>query len=90
MNISINGKTTSVSGRNIRVSSGKIFVDDQLIEEGLSGEVTVKFEGDLASLDCTVATVNGDVKGDVDANTLTCGDIGGSVDANTVCSKIKK
>ena len=90
--ITINGVTTYVSGNNIVVSNNKIMVDGKVVAEDLSGEVTVKFEGDLASLNANTATINGNVAGNVDCNTLNVtgyigGDIRGNVDANTVNAK---
>ncbi len=76
--ITINGKTHYVSGNNISVVNGKIKVDGRVLEEGLKGEVTIKFEGDLASLSATEVKVNGSVHGDVDCTSLKVeGDIGG-------------
>jgi hypothetical protein len=61
-----------------------IYVGGELIESGLSGNVKVEFTGDLANLDCTTATINGNVRGDVDGTTITCGDVGGDVDGTTI------
>ena len=82
--ININGKDFSVSGRNIVVNNDTIYVDDVLVESGLSGIVKVEFFGDIASLDCNTAKINGNVEGDVKANTIKCGDVGGDVKGNTV------
>ena len=82
--ITINDETFEVSGRNIVVVNGKIIVDEKTVKNGLSGIVEIKFEGDLANLDCTNATINGNVHGDVDSTKLTCGDIAGNVDATNV------
>jgi len=82
--ITINGKSYEVSGKNISVKNDSIYVDGQLIESGLSGNVKVEFTGDLANLDCTTATINGNITGDVDCNTITCGDVGGDVDGTTI------
>lgn len=81
-----------VSGKNIMVNGDKVFVDGKLVEEGLSGNVTISFEGDLASLttNCS-AIVHGNVMGDVDAGgSVTCGDVEGSVDAggSVKCSHV--
>ncbi len=82
--ITINGKKNSVSGKNIRVEDDKIYVDNVLVSEGLSGIVKIEFTGDLASLDCTTAKINGSIKGDVDCTTINCGDVEGNVDATTI------
>lgn len=86
--ISFNGKT--YNGTNIRVENDKVFIDGKLVEEGLTGILKVEVTGDLARLDCNSAVVNGNIGGDVEANTLTCGNIEGDVEANTVhCHRIE-
>ena len=50
-NITVNGKSYICSGKNIVVRNGKVIVDGELIEEGLSGNVHIHFNGDLASLE---------------------------------------
>ncbi|WP_259406040.1 polymer-forming cytoskeletal protein [Shouchella clausii] len=81
--IIINGKSISVSGNNISVINGKIYTDGTLVESGLSGQVTILFEGDLANLKTDgSATIQGNVKGNVDAGgSVTCGNVGQSIDA---------
>lgn len=90
--ITINGKAINVEGSNITMQNGNVYVDGKLVEGGLSGEVTIKFEGDLANLksDGSVA-VHGNVNGDARAGgSLSCGDIGqdaragGSLNCKTV------
>jgi hypothetical protein len=90
MNIlNVNGKNYEVAGRNIVVSNGNVVVDGKKVVGDLSGNVHVTFTGDLASLDCTSATINGSVLGNVDCTSLECQDIGGDVDATNVkCNKI--
>lgn len=85
--ITINGETFNVQGKNIVVKNGKVIVDDNIIKESLSGIVKVEFTGDLATLDCNVAIVNGNIMGDVDCTTLKCGDVHGDIDANTITCK---
>jgi len=103
--IIIDNKSYDVKGRNIVVRNGKVIVDGEVIKDGLSGTVKIEFQGDLASLDCTTAVVNGNVKGDVDGTTITingnvqgsvdgttikCGDVGGDVDGTTVnCGNVR-
>jgi autotransporter translocation and assembly factor TamB len=81
--IVINGESISVSGNNISIINGQIYVDGKLVKEELSGNVSVSFEGDLASLKTDgSATINGNVLGDVDAGgSVKCGNIEKSVDA---------
>lgn len=81
--INVNGKSITVSGNNISVINDKVYVGGKLVEEGLSGNVTISFEGDLASLKVDgSATVNGNILGNVDAGgSVKCGNVGKSVDA---------
>ena len=103
--ITINGESHDVEGTNVVVRRGKVLVNGKVIKDGLTGTVKVEWEGDLASLDCTQAVVNGNVHGDVDGATITvngevagdidgtsvkCGDVGGDVDGTSVtCGKVK-
>ena len=83
--ITINGNSISVSGNGISIINNKVYVDGELVEEGLSGDVRITFEGDLADLDSTASvTVNGNVKGDIDASgsVTVHGDVQGDVDAS--------
>jgi len=82
--ITVNGRSISVSGSSVSVVNGKIIVDGKVIEEGLSGDVHVKWEGDLASLKCNSCDITGNVSGDVNTNEIKCGDVGGDVKANEV------
>ena len=47
----------------------------------------IEFQGDLASLDCANAVINGNVQSNVDETTVTCGNVKGDVDAMTVRKK---
>jgi hypothetical protein len=100
--ITINGKTYSVEGSKIVVRNSKnkqdinygksyVQVNDNVVVEGLSGDVKITFTGDLATLDCTSAVINGNVHGNVDCTSLICqGNIGGDVDATSVkCNDIQ-
>lgn len=88
--IFINGESFNVKGDSIVVKNGKVMVDGDLIKDGLSGTVKIEFKGDLASLDCTNAVVNGNIKGDVDCTSIIVnGDVGGNVDSTTIsCGNI--
>lgn len=84
--ISVNGTTYELpdGATDVRISGGTLTVGGAPIASGLSGEVRVRWEGPLASLDCRhgSVTVEGDVAGDVDCGgSATCGNVGGSVDA---------
>lgn len=97
--ISINGRSFSVSGRNISVVNGKIIVDGKTIQKGLTGDVHIKWEGDLAELNCNsceisgnvgkdvkcnTAKIKGNIGGDVKGNTIKCGNVQGNVKGNTI------
>lgn len=87
--ITINGETFIVDGKNVNISGNKVIVDGKVVKNGLEGIVKIEWSGDLANLDCTNATINGDIHGDVDCTNLTCGNIGGDVDATNVkCGNI--
>lgn len=87
--ITVHGTTTHVSGRNITVYNDKVYVDGKLVAEGLSGEVKIKFEGDLASLDAANVEVSGSVKGPVDGTNITVhGDITGNVDGTNIKANV--
>lgn len=83
--IIINGEEFFTTGKNIRVNNNKVIVNGNIIKEGLQGDVHVIFEGELANLDCTTATINGDVRGSVDGTTINVqGDVGGDIDGTTI------
>lgn len=87
--IIINNKSFSVSGNCITIKNNTLKVDGKTIEEGLTGNVKVEFTGDLADLNCNSCEIHGNVKGDVNTNSITCRDVVGDVDANIVhCSRI--
>lgn len=51
--IVVNGKRMQVEGNSISINGNKIFVDGKELNcEELKNEVTIKWEGDLASLEC--------------------------------------
>lgn len=79
--IQINGKT--YVGNNIQISNNKVIIDGVVQESGASGVVEVNVTGDIGSLKVTgSATVNGNVKGSVDAGgSVKCGNVSGDVDA---------
>lgn len=83
-NITINGESFVCNGKNIVSINGKIIVDGEVIKEGLSGNVTIHFNGDLANLTCADAVINGNVSGDVNAADVKCGNVGGDINAADV------
>lgn len=88
--ITINGESFVCNGKNIVSINGKIIVDGEVIKEGLSGNVTIHFNGDLANLTCADAVINGNISGDVNAADVKCGDVGGNVSgADVRCNNVK-
>ena len=79
--IIINGVKIQTSGSSISVNGNSIYVNGSLIMGDLKGTIDIKFEGDLASLQCQgTSTIHGNINGDVDVNgSLTCKDIVGDV-----------
>ena len=89
-NITINGESFVCNGKNIVSKDGKIYVDGQVIKEGLQGDVTIHFNGDLANLNCADAVINGNVQGDVNAADVKCGNVGGNISAADVrCQEVQ-
>lgn len=103
--IIINGEFAyDVSGSEVKIKGKKILVNGKVVHICGDNEETVhvKWEGDLANLDCNTvdmtgrvdgnvnsntATVNGNVEGSVDANNVHCGNVGSYVEANIVHCK---
>ena len=85
--ITINGESFVCNGKNIVSINGKIIVDGEVIKEGLSGNVTIHFNGDLANLTCADAVINGNVHGDINAADVRCNNVKGKITAASV--KIK-
>ena len=88
--ITINGTTIRVQGNNVVVSNRQVIVDGKVVYDNTQSpgnEVTVKWEGDLAKLNCTDAVIYGDIQGNVDSTNLTCQSIGGDVTATNVTCK---
>ena len=83
--ITINGQKYNVDGQNISVRYNSVYVDGKLVVGQLTNDVHITFEGDIANLDCTSATINGNVTGNVDATSVKIvGNIDGDVDATSV------
>ena len=82
--ITINGTTFEVSGpANISVSGDQISVGGKVVSSGLSGIVTIRWEGPLARLSVdSSAEIHGDVQGNVEAGgSVKCHSVGGNVSA---------
>lgn len=90
--IVVNGTRIQTNGNNISVINNQVYVDGKLVQSDLSGDVNIKFEGDLASLKCNGSTtINGNIKGNVDVGgSLDCNDIIGNIDVggSVRCSKV--
>lgn len=94
--VSVNGRTIRVSGNNITIRNGEIYVDGKLYEDELPQSVTVIVEGNCnnlnasgsvevrgscGSVDCGgSARIGGDVSGNVDA--------GGSVQCENILGNV--
>ena len=91
--VTINGKTYETDSGNIVVQNGKVTINGKDVSGEQYGEtLTIKFEGDLASLrvdngnvQCNDVNGNVDSGGSVTANNIT-GNVsaGGSVHATTI------
>jgi hypothetical protein len=80
--ITINGVTVDVEGHNVSVANGILRVDGCVVQEGLTGVVTIKWEGDLANLQADSSVECNDVQGNVSAGgSIHCENIRGSVNA---------
>jgi hypothetical protein len=92
--ITINNKSHNVVGRNVSVVTTNgvttIKVDGNIVVEGsLGDQITVKFEGDLANLDCHNVIVNGNVENNVNSHNVECHHVGGDINAHKVnCGKV--
>jgi len=83
--ITIDGVSYDVEGKNVSVVNRRIIVDGKVIVDNIiSNTVHIKWEGELAKLDCTSCEIVGNVHGKVDATSVVCGDVGGDIDATSV------
>lgn len=83
--ITINGRTVVVQGNGsvVKVHNGRVTVNGQVIEEGLSGTVDIRWEGPAASIEADGSVECGAVSGSVAAGgSVQCGGgVGGNVSA---------
>jgi len=95
--IQVNGESFEIEGGPVSIIKGVFKVGNKILKRNLSGDVHVKWEGDLTSLKTDGSVQCGDVKGVVDAGgsvqcgnvskdvdasgSVTCKDVGGDVDA---------
>lgn len=86
----VNGIEHMVEGNNVSIVKRSIVVNGKIIVDNIVGDsVHVKWEGDLANLDCTSCEITGNVNGRVDSTSVRCGNVGGNVDATSVrCGNI--
>ncbi len=81
----VDGKSYDVKGTNVSVSRNIIKVNGVTIVDNIvSDTVHIKWEGDVANLDCTSCEITGNVQGKVNATSVKCGDVGGNIDATSV------
>lgn len=81
--ININGKTITVAdGASVSIVNNQILVNGEPVADDLSGIVTIKWEGGLASLQTDCSVECGDVQGSVSAGgNVKCNDINGNINA---------
>jgi hypothetical protein len=78
--ITINGK--SYAGRNVAIINGRVLIDGKPQDEGLSGVVEIKVDGDLATLECDApVTVRGNVGKLSAGGSVQCDNVSGNVNA---------
>ena len=79
----MNGVTHHVNGKNVSIKNGSVYVDGELVVDGLhemEQPVEIHWEGDLASLVTTGSVTCGNVEGNVETQgQVNCGDVGGHV-----------
>lgn len=80
--IIIDGKRINVQGNNISIINGIISIDGKIIDNNLSGEVHIIWEGDLANLTTDANVTCGNVHGNVSCGVGSAnvsGNVGGNV-----------
>ena len=55
-------------GSNVSVRNGTLYIDDTTVQSGLSGDVQIIWEGDLARLEADGALTCRKVSGDITAD----------------------
>ena len=62
--MTVNGKRIETSGKNISILNDKIIIDGEILLDGLSGAVDIRFEGSLESFNCDCsATTHSNIMG---------------------------
>lgn len=80
--ITVDGQTFTVEGNNVSIINGVVTVGGSTVISGLTGNVNIKWEGDLASLKTDASVTCRDVNGSVEAaGSVNCGNVSGSVNA---------
>ena len=78
--IIINGVEFNVEGSSVSIINGQVIVGGNKIID--IPDTTIRWEGDLASLQCDQSVTCGDVHGELSAKgSVTCGNVNGSVRA---------
>jgi hypothetical protein len=83
MNISINGKSMTITGdcKNVSIQNGKITVNGNVVE-GTKDVIDVHVDGNVGSIKCNGSVdVTGSVSDGVDCSgSLSCEDVNGKID----------
>ena len=91
--VSVNGKTYTVTGKNITMIDDKIYVDGKEITSTESQIINIIIEGNVNQVQCNgYVEVHGDVNGNIDCGgSVTCGDITGNIDCggSVSCGEVK-
>jgi cytoskeletal protein CcmA (bactofilin family) len=78
-------KNFFVRAKASKKSGNKIYIGNQLVAENLSGDIIIKIEGDLESLESTNVTVNGSIHGPLDGtNIKVTGNVTGDIDGTNI------
>lgn len=102
----VDGVPFEVEGDSISVYKNKIYVDGKHVTSVFEDTITIRFEGDLAKLNCTRSEIignvigniegtslkiNGDIHGDINSTSVEVnGDITGNINATTINIKSKR
>lgn len=91
--VSVNGKTYTVTGKNIVMINDKVYVDGKEITSAESQTINIIVEGNANQVQCNGSVeVRGDVNGNIDCGgSVVCGNITGDIDCggSVTCSEVK-
>lgn len=81
----IDGITHEVEGNNVSIVKKSVRVNGKVIVDNIESDtIHIKWEGDVANLDCTSCDITGNVTGNVEATRVTCGNVGGDVECTSI------